>query len=202
MIELSTQAGGNPPPFARTVRMLLYVLLLAAAALTFSGIPAVERAVREGRQPPTTLIIAPAIFALFIGAFAVYRFALVRARRYPAGRAFFQIGLMLLVLTLVLPGSLGRYHSATAVGPVQLNRWLSAPEPDARAMAAELARHRDRAEVEPLVPHLIELLDDPSSEVRRQALASLEAFAGGDKGGEGEGSAARWRAWWQAQKRP
>jgi hypothetical protein len=47
------------------------------------------------------------------------------------------------------------------------------------------------------VPRLVQLVDDPSPEVRRQARASLVALAGTDAGGEGAGARARWRAWWR-----
>jgi HEAT repeat protein len=63
-----------------------------------------------------------------------------------------------------------------------------------RALAAELARHRPRGEGERCAPALAELLDDPSSEVRRQAHASLVAILGSDLGGEGPGAPERWRA--------
>ncbi|HQR30511.1 MAG TPA: HEAT repeat domain-containing protein, partial [Anaeromyxobacteraceae bacterium] len=46
------------------------------------------------------------------------------------------------------------------------------------------------------VPRLVALVDDASPEVRRQARASLTALAGLDAGGDGEGAAERWRAYW------
>jgi hypothetical protein len=106
---------------------------------------------------------------------------------------------MLLVLTLLLPGSLERYRAAGTVRPVDLSRHLSAPDAETRAMAAELTRHRERREAMRYLPRLLDLLDDPSPEVRRQAHASLAALAGRDAGGEGTGAAARWRAFWRGQ---
>jgi hypothetical protein len=65
-------------------------------------------------------------------------------------------------------------------------------------MAAELARHRAPEEARRHVVRLVELLEDPSPEVRRQPRATLVTLAGADRGGEGDGAAARWRAYWEA----
>jgi hypothetical protein len=178
-------------------RLVLYVLLLVSAGVTLFGAPALEQAVREGKAPRISLMVAPLLLATFIALFAAYRYALVRAGRYHAGKAFVQIGLMALVLTLALPGSLERWRSAGTVRSVDLSRHLGSPDPEARAVAAELARHRDRAEALRYVPRLVQLLEDGSPEVRRQARASLVSLAGTDAGGEGPGAAARWAAWWK-----
>jgi hypothetical protein len=66
-------------------------------------------------------------------------------------------------------------------------------------MAAELARHRDRDEALKYVPRLVELLEDGSPEVRRQARASLTSLAGADPGGDGPDAPRRWREHWIAQ---
>lgn len=180
-------------------RVLLYALLVSSALATLLAGPSLEQAVREGRLPQGALVVAPALLLLFILIFTAYRYALVRSGHYLAGKAFVQVGLMLLVLTLLLPGSLERYRAAGTVRPVDLARHLSAPDAETRAMAAELTRHRDRSEALRYLPRLLELLDDASPEVRRQAHASLAALAGRDAGGEGPGAAARWRAFWRGQ---
>jgi len=180
-------------------RLLLYALLVSSALATLLAGPSLEQAVREGRLPQGALVVAPALLLVFILVFAAYRYALVRSGHYLAGKAFVQVGLMLLVLTLLLPGSLERYRAAGTVRPVDLSRHLSAPDAETRAMAAELTRHRERGEAMRYLPRLLDLLDDPSPEVRRQAHASLVALAGRDAGGEGAGAAARWRAFWRGQ---
>jgi hypothetical protein len=180
------------------VRFLLYLLLLVAAGVTLFGAPLIEQAVREGRAPRLALMVAPALLATFIGLFAAYRFALVRAGRYNAGKAFVQVLLMVLVLTLSLPGSLERWRAAGTVRSVDLSRHLGSADAEARALAAELARHRERPDALRYVPRLVELLHDPSPEVRRQARASLVTLAGTDAGGDEAGSDARWRDWWKS----
>jgi len=181
----------------RLLVYLLYVLLLGSAVFTLTGAPVLEQAVREGRRPTAVLMVAPALLALFVVLFAGYRFALVRAGRYHAGKAFVQVGLMVLVLSLLLPSSLERYRSAGVSRPVDLTRQLDSPDPEARAVAAELARHRSRPEALRYVPRLLVLLEDASPEVRRQARVTLVDLAGRDAGGEGRDSSERWRAFWR-----
>jgi len=188
-----------PPRIVRRARLFLYVLLLLSAAVTLFGEPALEQAVREGKAPRGALVVAPALLASFIALFAAYRYALVRAGRYHAGKAFVQVGLMVLVLTLALPGSLDRWRAAGTVRPVDLSRYLGAADAEARAMAAELARHRDRSDAVRYVPRLVELLEDSSPEVRRQARATLVAIAGKDAGGDGPDAPQRWRVFWRSQ---
>ena len=194
----ATEGWKVPRGLLRRARLVLYVLLLLAAGVTLFGAPRIEQAVREGRAPRAALVLAPALLAVFIVLFALYRFTLVRARRYHAGKAFVQVGLMVLVLTLALPGSLERWRAAGTVRPVDLSRYLGAPDAETRALAAELARHRDPADAARYVPRLVELVDDASPEVRRQARASLVALAGTDAGGDGPDVRARWAAWWRA----
>jgi hypothetical protein len=196
MVETSGPERG-PPAFAMRARLVLYVLLLASAAVTLTGVPILEQAVREGRRSPAVLMLAPALLALFIALFVAYRFALVRAGRYHAGKAFVQVGFMVAVLALLLPGSLERYRAAGVARPVDLTRQLRSADPEARAMAAELARHRMPDDALRYVPRLVALLDDTSPEVRRQARASLVALAGKDEGGDGRDAPARWRAFWR-----
>ena len=183
----------------RRARLVLYVLLIAAAAATLFGSPVVEQAVREGRAPAYALLVAPTLLAAFIVLFAAYRLGLVRAGRYHAGKAFVQVILMVLVLTVSLPGSLERWRAAGTARAVDLSRQLRSSDAEARAVAAELARHRDHDEALRYVPRLVDLVEDPSPEVRRQARASLVALAGVDPGGDPPGASARWKAWWKEQ---
>jgi hypothetical protein len=198
----TTEPGTLPPSFVRPARIVLYLLLLASAALSLLGLPVLEQAVHDGRSSPWVLMIPAVAFAAFVVLYAVYRFALVRAGRYHAGKAFVQVGLMALTLTLVVPGSLGRYRAATAPGAapgaaVDLAGPLASEDGATRALAAEVVRHRGRDEALRHVPRLIELLDDPAPEVRHQAERSLAALAGEEPGGGGR-AAERWRAYWQA----
>jgi hypothetical protein len=202
-----TKRGGNgrTPAAVRSLRWILIALLFASAALTLVGVPELARSVARGAWPRSALAIPPAILAVFIAGYAVYRFVLVQAGRYSAGKALVQVALMVLVLG-VMTGvvvELAQAYRADPQGtPVDLAGPLRSPEPEVRAIAAELTRHRPRASAVRAVPRLIDLLEDPSPEVRREARASLVALAGRDVGGEGPDAAARWREYWRTAAGP
>ncbi len=185
----------------RLARWVLFGLLIVSAALTLFGIPGIQRAVAAGRWPPFTLALPPALLALFIAGYAAYRIALVRAGRYTAGKALVQVAVMLLVLGVVAGVA---FVPPEGAGPgqatVDLARPLASSDPDVRALAAEVARHRPPEQALAVAERLADLLDDPAPEVRRQAHASLVALAGRDVGGEGPGAATRWRAWSRAAR--
>jgi hypothetical protein len=180
------------PPLVRTLRWVLYALLIVAAALTLVGLPELQREVAAGRFPSGTLAIPPAVLAIFIAAYGAYRFVLVRAGRYPAGKAFVQVGVMVLVLGVVAGLALDR-RRVPAAEPVDLGRALGSPDAGVRAMAAELLRHRSPETTAAQAGRLVELLGDPSAEVRHQAHETLVVLAGKDVG-DGPGAADRWRA--------
>lgn len=191
-----TGNGARVPGPIRSLRWVLLALLLISAALTLGVLPALQREVLRGRWPAATLWVPPAFVGVFIVVFAVYRFALVRAGRYPAGKAFVQVGLMGLVAAIIAGIALGEVEREPAApGPVALERPLAASSAEVRALAAELVRFRARPEAVRHVARLIQLVEkDPAPAVRREARASLAALAGKDAGGEGPGAAARWRA--------
>jgi hypothetical protein len=196
MPDEEKKGRGAVPAAVRGLRWALFALLLVAASALLLVQPALEG---EGRRSTVTGAIAAGVLVVFAIGYAVYRFLLVRAGRFPAGKAFVQVALVLAVVAVVLGVSMERRAAPGPAAPVGLSRALASADPEVRAIAAELARHRPRAEALALVPRLAELLGDPSPEVRRQAHASLVALAGSDAGGVGEGAAERWRAWWRAR---
>lgn len=189
-------ARGRTPRAAKVLRWVLFALLLVSAALTLFGLPELQRAVAAGRWPPAALALPPALLGVFIVGYAAYRIVLVRAGRYTAGKALVQVAVMFLVLGIVAGIALRPVEQgAPGQGPVPLARPLASADPEVRALAAEVARHRPREQAVTVAPRLAELLDDPAPEVRRQAHEALVALANADVGGEGPGAAARWRAW-------
>lgn len=193
--EAAERARGRSPRAVRVARWVLFALLLVSAAVTLFGLPELQRAVAQGRWPPAALAAPAALLGLFVVGYAAYRIMLVRAGRYPAGKALVRIALIAAVvgavagLVLAPPDARG-----PGQGPVDLSRPLAAADPEVRALAAELVRHREPAEALRHARRLVELLDDASPEVRRQARLSLVALAGRDVGGEGADAAQRWRA--------
>lgn len=161
------------PPWAT----LLYVLLLSSAAVSLwtRG--------RAGAVPPGWERVAPGLFLAFLVGFALYRAALVRARKYPAGKALFQVGAAVLFLLVLLP------RPRPLAGSDPLEGLLHDPSPAVRALAAEVAR--SRPEGKRYGPALIEALADVDPEVRAQAHRSLVQLVGEDRG-EGPASAPAW----------
>jgi hypothetical protein len=176
--------------FVRILRPALYALLVASALLTFwagGSIGGRQLGVREARA-------APILFGIFLVVFAVYRLALVRAKKYPAATGLFQIGLGALVWVLLLPGSRERLAAPPRSGRDDVEVYLASPQPQLRALAAEVAGYRnDPARYAgPLIEHLA----DPDPRVRETARVSLVRMAGGDAapGATGKSAQEQWRA--------
>jgi len=179
------------PRLVHTLRWVLFTLLLAAAGAALLGLP---RALQAGGS--TALRVVPvALLVLFIAGYATYRFALVRAGRYSAGKALVQVGVMCLVLGVVA-GIFMEGASPEQVPGVDLAGPLASPDPAVRAMAAELCRHRPRPDALRQVERLVGLLDDAAPEVRREAHATLVVLAGRDVGAA-TGSSEAWKALWR-----
>ena len=192
-----TSRDAELSPAARSARVALYLLLLGAAAAALLVAPETEPGASAGRR--AELLLAPVLLGAFAIGFTAYRFTLVRAGQYHAGKAFVQVGLIGLVLFLFVPGSVERWKASGATPPVDLTRQLRSADPEARAMAAELVRHREPQDALRYVPRLVALMSDPAPEVRRQARASLASLAREDVGGDGPDAPDRWRAYWAAR---
>jgi hypothetical protein len=190
--EVTAVRRTRTPPAVKAARWVLFALLIVSAGLTLFGLPEMRRAVAQGRAPSAALAVPAALLGLFAVGYAAYRIALVRAGRYPAGKALFRIALVAAVVgaaagIVLVPPEAGAPGEAS----IDLSRPLRSPDPEVRALAAELVRHRPRKEALAHAERLIELLDDGSPEVRRQARLSLAFLAGRDVGGPD--AAARWR---------
>lgn len=171
--------------FVRTLRPTLYALLVASALLTFWAGGDIG-----GRELPRwAASAAPVLFAIFLVVFAVYRLALVRAKKYPAATGLFQIGLGALVWVLLLPGT--RQHFGREPGD-EVQVLLRSSDPHVRALAAEVAGYRGAALY---AVDLLERLDDGDPAVRSAAHAALVRIFGADvsPGVEGPAAQRRWR---------
>jgi hypothetical protein len=190
--------GGRPgrsTKAVRAARWVLFGLLIVSAAWSLIGLPELQREVASGRWPRAALAGPPALLALFVLGFTAYRIALVREGRAGAGKSLVQVGVMFLVFAVVAGVALRPSERPAGQGTPPLVRPLASQDPDVRALAAEVARYRPPEEVRGVAGRLVELLDDPAPEVRKQAHAALVVLAGADVGGEGAGAAARWRSW-------
>lgn len=176
--------------FVPLLRPALYALLVLSALFTFWA----GGDIAGHGLPHWTQVVAPTLFAIFIVVFAIYRFALVRAKRYPAATGLFQVGLGALIWVMLLPGT--RLKFSAAQGPVdQVPALMESPDSRVRAMAAELAGHREGGAR--YAAALIAHLEDGDSRVREMAHASLVRLAGADagQGAEAWRALARQRGW-------
>ena len=167
--------------FVQVLRPALYALLALSALFTFwSGGELAGKSL-----PRWTQVVAPTLFAVFLAIFTVYRFALVRAKKYPAAVGLFQVGLGALIWVLLLPSS--RHRIAEPSGAADdIPALLSSPDPRVRALATEVAGYRHETRY---APALIDRLDDPDLRVREHAHAALVQIAGADAGPD----SAAWR---------
>lgn len=174
--------------FVQFLRPALYVLLVLSALFTFwSGGAVAGRAL-----PGWTQSVAPTIFAVFLAIFAVYRFALMRAKKYPVAVGFFQIGLGALIWVLLLPSTRQKIAPPSAADEVPV--LMTSPDSRVRALAVEVAGYRRDSRY---VPDLIGRLDDADAAVRAKAHVALVRLTGTDAGLEPEAwrQLARQRGW-------
>ena len=164
------QLGGIPlgPPLAAA----LYLLLMGSAILAVGF---------------KKFNAGPWVFLAFTICFAGYRMALIRAKKYPPFKAFFQVGaaflfFMLLVLRTAPPPGISD----------ELASLFTHSDPKIRALAAEVAVHRpSKLKYTRL---LVRALTDPDARVRQQAHRSLVEINQGQDAGDGDSVAGR-MAW-------
>jgi hypothetical protein len=171
----------------QVLRPALYALLVLSALFTFWAGGDIG-----GRSLPRwTQVAAPTIFAVFLVVFAVYRFALVRAKKYPAAMGLFQVGLGALIWVLLLPGSRQKFTGSERAAD-DLPTLMASADSRVRALAAEAAGYR--AGGERYASQLVEHLADGDPRVRERARASLVRLLGVDAapGEQGEAAKEKW----------
>ena len=186
-INSQPPAQGDPPELGgvrlgQTLTAGLYFLLLVSAflALWTRRFP--------GELPNALEAASPWAFLVFLAVFAFYRLGLMRAGKYPVFKGFFQIGIGVLVFTLMLPHARLSYREPAPGIPTALgdSNW------QVRALAAELAGYRPDGRQ--YAPQLARALEDPDPRVREQAHASLVRLSGVDLGSPEDPKAVqRWR---------
>jgi len=161
--------------FVQVLRPALYVLLVLSALFTFwSGGPVAGRTL-----PRWTQSVAPTLFAVFLLIFTVYRFALMRAKKYPAATGLFQVGLGALIWVLLLPSTRQKIAPPSAATD-EVPALMSSPDSRVRALAVEVAGYR--GDGTRYAPELIDRLEDADAAVRERAHGALVRLAGRDVG--------------------
>jgi hypothetical protein len=144
----------------------LYILLVGSAVLSLAAHQ------YPGVLPRVLSLAAPWVFLAFAAVFTLYRLVLVRAKKYPVSKAFFQIGAAVLFFTLLLPRG-----GPAAAQRESLERLITDADPRIRALAVEVAAYRpDNARY---APKLAQALEDPDEAVRDRAHAALVRLNGG-----------------------
>jgi hypothetical protein len=174
--------------FVQVLRPALYVLLVASAFLTFWA----GGDIAGFTLPDWMRGAAPAVFAVFLVVFAIYRFALVRARKYPAMTGLFQVGVTALIWVLLLPSTRQRIVPQHMIDDVPA--LFSSADPRVRALASEVAGYRPDGTR--YAAGLIDRLNDADARVRERARSSLQRLAGIDAapGEEGPQAKEKWRS--------
>ena len=159
----------------RTLRVVLYAMLMMSAAAVFFGGNHLWAAARTGALPVWAPLVAPGAFTGFVVLYGVDRWLLVRRNRYPITRATFQLTFALLFLTLLWPEQAAKLRQVhiTKRGDAAM-RLLGSAQADMRALACEVLGYRGPASTAAELRALAE--GDTSPVVRdacRAALARL-----------------------------
>src|SRR5512137_177223 len=85
--------GDDVPGAVPYLRWSLFAILLVACAAALIGLPRAE----AGDWSTWLRLIPVVLLVLFVGGYATYRYTLVRAGHYPAGKAVVRVGLLLLL---------------------------------------------------------------------------------------------------------
>jgi hypothetical protein len=161
------------PVEARPLRLALFVLTVLTAAAALFLEPALAGAVHRGALASGWLFLPIALYGVFFLVYAVDRWLLVRRRRYPAGRAFFQVAFGLLFALLLLPSTIGDWNLRQPEGEERL---LTHPDATVRKVAIEARGFRGFAPAE--VPALAARLKDQDPGVRAAAALVLGRWSG------------------------
>lgn len=172
-----TESPPAPAAFAKPLDQTRHVRRAPGFAIALYCLLALSATVALlGRNshflPELARIAAPIAFAAFFVLFAIYRFALVRARRYSPGKAFVQLGIGSLFLLMLAPGVMHQRAEAVPLEPVA--RMLHHADPSVRALACDAFLLLPASEANAALPELQALISDPHPGVRARARRAIE----------------------------
>ncbi len=188
----TAKATGSPArsPGPAVLRALLFVLMLLSAAAALFVEPALAGAVTRGAISARWLFLPIGIYGVFLAAYAFDRAWLVRDRRYPPGKAFFQVAFGVVFASLLLPETIQDYKAQAVPRP---DRLLGHKDPSVREVSVLALGF------EGLAPARLELvlgrLEDDNANVQKAALRVLRSWSG-----EPEADVVRLRSWAQTAR--
>lgn len=161
------------PLEARPLRVLLFVLTAFSAAAALFVEPALADAVKRGAVAKAWLFLPLGLYGLFFLAYAVDRALLVKRRRYPAGRAFFQLAFGAVFALLLLPSTIEAWGQPNAGGHPRL---LAHPDPEIRVAGVHEIGFLGPSEER--ITEVVARLEDGHPAVRRAAAEVLSKWSG------------------------
>ena len=169
----------SQPP-AVTLRIGLYILAALAAGGTLFVAPALRAAVARGALSEIWLRLPLAIYGLFLLVYGVDRFLLVRRRRYPVGKALFQVAFAA-IFFLILPNAIMRVPETGAESSVSQAKsrefnGLEDSRPEVRQAYVYAMGYKGMTKSR--VDTLVGLLNDSDSRVRTAAIEVLRDWSG------------------------
>jgi hypothetical protein len=160
------------PVKPRPLRIALYVLLVLSAAAALFLEPALAGAVARGAISPVWMFTAIGVYGVFYVAYVVDRLLLVKFRRYPAGKAFFQITFGLVLALVLLPSTIRDYSAR----PAGIERLLAHPDAEVRLVAVEALYMRGATKEN--AAQALERRKDRDPRVREAATRVLARWSG------------------------
>ena len=178
MTHDKTDGGRHPVRFSQgqVIRVIVYVMLVVSAGVAVLLGDSLWNLWRGGHLPVWAPLLAPGAFTAFVAVYTIDRCLLVRRRRYPLGRALFQVAFALVFLTLLLPQqalelrqvkhqpNVGDKHAALLL--------LDHTDPEVRAATCALMIGPFATEVYERVGNIAHL--DPAAKVRLSCAHALQ----------------------------
>jgi hypothetical protein len=142
-----TQPPGHVTNRRWTVRVVVYVMLLASSGATFLLHDWLWRTARAGAVPLWLPLLPVVMFTAFVAFYVADRWLLVRRHGYPPVRAFFQVGVAVAFLAILWPPQADELRRSMGGAPrsprpPQAVRLLDHRDAEVRAAACELAAFR------------------------------------------------------------
>ncbi len=126
-----------------TLRMLVFIMLMASAIGAFMLTPVLWNAASTGKLPGWAPFMAPTAFSAFVFMYAMDRGRLVARKNYPLTKACGQVFLAVSFLLLLWSQQRDQQRTAQASEfSIDLQMLLSHRQPMVRAAACELAGSR------------------------------------------------------------